>query len=325
MELNKNPCLNAFKKYRDQKMKQIEHEGVYKQIIKDGFANKMNLAEHKVTYQYDFYLEDKEDPMDSNWITRKYGVIHEANGICCLPGLALAISSMKYEETSLFWISHELMYGEFGMCDKIPSRADIVARIKICKLFANDGKTEIKPVLTSFEAAMRSAKKTIKKAKSYFEKGSVETAIGMYVKSIEEIEKLHFSSEREENEAKELLIKMYLNLCVCYNKNKKPQKSCLAMRQLERLQSIKYNAKALYTKARALIMLDDFKNAKKYFDQALKLEPGSKTILAALDEITMARKGKKEYMQVVKKMENVLKEELKENISNNRLASDLTN
>lgn len=323
-DLRVNPCLNEFTSYRDQKMKKVDGEtGVYKVIIKEGFAAKMDLDQHKVSYEYDLYLEDKELPMDSNWLTKKFGVIHESKGICVLPGLTLAIASMKYEEVSLFWISHELMYGQFGMCDKIPPKADIVARIKICKLFGNDGKTEIKPVLTGYEATIRAAKKTIAKGKILFDRGSIDAAIMTYVKCVNDIEKLHLGSEEEEKQTKEFLIKVYLNLCVCYVKNQNPQNCCLAMRQLERLKPIKNNPKALYTKARALIMLDDFVNAEIYLNKAQKLEPGNKSILAAFDDIKKLRKVKKDYQEVVTKIEHVLNKDLNENSTESRLNMNL--
>lgn len=216
------------------------------------------------------------------------------------------------------------MYGEIGMCDKIPKKADIVARIKIERLYGIDGKTEIKPVLTLFEATLRSTKKTISNGKHLFEKGSIESAICKYKKCIEQLENFHFADEREEKEINAFLIKLYLNLCICYNKNNNPQKTCLAMRQLERLSPIKNNPKALYHKARALIMLDDFDKASKCLNQAMKIEPDNKSIICAMNDIKKLRKDKIEYKKILEQIQaEVLKENNSDNANECRISRDV--
>lgn len=79
--LHKNPCFNNFKNYREKNMKICVENGVYKEIIKEGFGDNLIISNYKINFQYDLYFENKEDPFDSNWITKKYGVIHEVAGI----------------------------------------------------------------------------------------------------------------------------------------------------------------------------------------------------------------------------------------------------
>ena len=95
------------------------------------------------------------------------------------------------------------------------------------------------------------------------------------------------------------------------------------MRQLERLKPIQNNPKALYTKARALIMLDDFVNAEIYLGKALKQEPGNASILAAFDDIEKLRKAKKDHQKIVTEMEKVLSKDLNENSTETRLNTKL--
>lgn len=250
-------------------------------------------------------------------LTKKYGVLHlEANEYNLL-GIQLAIATMKYDETALFWISHEYMFGTFGLGDIIPPKADIIARIKIAKMFSKDGRKEIKPMMSGFECAIQSAKHSISEGKLCFQKGDYINAIEKYNNVIFKLENLHLAHDDEENEQKKFLIKIYLNLCICYNKNKNPQQTCLKMKQLERLTSIEDNVKALYTKARALIMLDDFKRATDILRQALKVDPGNKSILGALKEIEDRSKIKRNFAHEIREMEaEIFKENLADNFGN---------
>lgn len=85
VQLNDNPCLNSFTKCRDEKMTPIS-DRVYKQILKQGYGFQVDLEEHKVMYEYELYLENANEPYDSNKLTRKFGVINEKENVCALFG-----------------------------------------------------------------------------------------------------------------------------------------------------------------------------------------------------------------------------------------------
>lgn len=296
--LNTNPCLNSFIQYRNDNMIQLTPR-LYKQVLKEGYGTKVSTEEYKIKYEYELYLENSEDPFDSNKLTKKFGVIDEKTGLGTLPGLHLAIESMEYKEISYFWISHELMYGALGMVPKIAPKADIVARLHVSKLF-DKFDNEIKPQPNVFLTTIRDVNRLHYKAKVDYKAKKIQAAIMTYNKTAQMLENLRLPNAEQELEVKELLITTYSNLAICYNKVNNPQKSCLAIQELERLTSINHNSKALYTKGKALLMLNDLKNAEKFLLKASKIAPDNESIGRCLNDLEDMRKNQIEYISLVK-------------------------
>jgi tetratricopeptide (TPR) repeat protein len=319
--LPENPCLNNFRKFRDVNMKPIDGGMIYKKILNAGYYDQIEISDLIVKYEYDLYIENSKVPFDSNIITKKFGIMDEENSN--LPGIVFALMSMRYKEQALFWISHELMYGMLGMCNKIPPKSDIVARLRIAKLFSSDGK-EIIPKLKPIEKCLKFAQEARCKGKNLFDKGDFESAAVIFEKAIDSLERAHLNSVDEEMEAKEMLISFYLNICICYNKMQKPKKTCLAMKQLERLSSIASNGRALYAKAKALLMLEDFDLAEKFFKLALKIEPNNKNILAALDEIPKRKKQKRVFKNIVSNTQKIVEQPVNLKLKNDASSDELS-
>lgn len=85
VKFTQNPCINSFIAYRDENMEKIT-SGLYKQTIKMGFGVKVDTSEYKIKYEYELFLENAEDPFDSNKLTKKFGVIDEMANIGTLLG-----------------------------------------------------------------------------------------------------------------------------------------------------------------------------------------------------------------------------------------------
>jgi len=299
MKFLEHPCSNgSFVQYKNDKMKKV-NEQIYKRVENPGYGQIVDLSMFKVVYEYSFFLQNLADPLDSSRFKKCLGTIDIKKDLFTFAGIHDSITTMKYREQSLFWISHELMYGVLGVKPRIPEKADFLARIKIAKLFDSEG-NEVKMKITKFEETLQQAARAYSLAKTHFNKSDYTVAIAIYRKWINILENTHLASDEQENEVKEYLIKMYMNICVCYNKIENPQRTCLAMRELEKLTSIANNVKALYAKGRALMMLHHEPEAQKFFEKALQLEPKNERLLNKLEELKAIIASKKSYATQMK-------------------------
>jgi tetratricopeptide (TPR) repeat protein len=289
------------------------NDQVYKKVRNEGIGEILSLEKFKIVYEYSLFRKTEQEPFDSNEICSRLGVVQIQNEKLAtpLPGILEAISTMKYREESIFLLSHQVMYGPLGILNRVPPKCDIVARIRIYKLFDCEG-NEVKFERTCFEKTMLSVGKGCSNARRQFRARNYDAAIKIYKKNIEILEKTHLADEREESEMKEFLAKMYLEQALCHNKIKQPQKACIAIRELEKLQSIKQNAKALFAKGRALMLLKDYKPARKLYTSALKLEPTCKKILAAIQELEECVSKTAEYAAEQKEREKQYELEVEE-------------
>jgi FK506-binding protein 6 len=288
----KNPCPvgDSFREFRD-KMTKV-NEKIYKKIIKPGVGAELDLERTTVSYDYAMFLEAAVDPFDSSVLNKKVGVINVREGIEPTPGCYLALASMRKGEEAVFWISNELMFGNLGLlfriCGKIrsllnfhstgcpprvPPAADILFSAKILENESEAVGDEENEIDKSFGKVLKEAAKNNNLAIKQFKLCNFSKAISIYRKWIEKLETLRMKTDEEEGKQKQLLIKMYQNICVCYNKIEKPEKTCVMIRELEKLTPIGDNPKALYAKGKAHMMLNNFQKARRYFMIAKRLSP----------------------------------------------------
>ena len=109
----KNPCSRLmYIQYRDNLTRM--NDKVYKKVIKPGSGSDVDYERSKVTYDYAFFTELSEDPFDSSFLNKQPGIIDVKEGIEPLPGVYLAIATMKDQEEAVFWISNDVMFGKLG-------------------------------------------------------------------------------------------------------------------------------------------------------------------------------------------------------------------
>ena len=67
-------------------------------------------------------------------------------------------------------------------------------------------------------------------------------------------------NENEEQERDEILVKLLIDITICYNQLKWPKKACLACNRAYRLirTRSKFPAKLLYQNAKALLEIEDY-------------------------------------------------------------------
>ena len=72
-----------------------------------------------VTVHYNAYVEYGYEPYDSSWL-RGRPIRFRLNRSCVIPGLDIAIKTMKKGEHARFLIHPDLGYGKFGCPPRIP-------------------------------------------------------------------------------------------------------------------------------------------------------------------------------------------------------------
>ncbi|CAO1431105.1 unnamed protein product [Diamesa tonsa] len=293
----KNPCSTSFDEFR-KGMYEIS-ELIHKKVIKNGDGEHIDLESCKVTYEYSFYLENEDDPFDSSYINKKPACIALALGFDTFPGYTEAISTMTNKEESLFCISYMLLFGELGSPPRIPPKSDILCSIKILnvsliteeEIMARNDPSRGK----SFEKTQDKFSNLNKKAKTEFKNSNYYDAIESYKKAIELLEDSSLKNDEQQQIQQKRLISLRSNLCICYNKISNPQKTCIQMRELERLTSISNNPKMLYAKGRALTLLSDYRSARNYFYKALKMAPHSIEVQEAINILNAREKEENNF------------------------------
>lgn len=274
-------------------------ELIYKKVIKHGEEKLIDLESSKVTYEYSFYLENEDDPFDSSYINKKPACIGLSLGLDTFRGYTEAISTMSNKEESLFCISYKLLFGELGSPPRIPPKSDILCSIKILNvsiITEEDIVARNDPLRgKSFEKSQDKFSSLNKKAKTEFMNSNYYEAIESYKKAIELLEDTNLKNEKQQLIQQKNLITLRSNLCICYNKISNPQKTCIQMRELERLTSISDNPKMLYAKGRALTLLSEYRRARILFNKALKIAPNSIEVLEAIKIVNAREKEENNF------------------------------
>lgn len=75
----------------------------------------------------------------------------------------------------------------------------------------------------TFENVVKNVEQILVNSKSFFATHNFAKACDMYLKAIRALDICRLQNDEEERRHKELLITLYRNLCVCYNKRNLPK------------------------------------------------------------------------------------------------------
>ena len=133
-----------------------------------------------VTIHYSLFLEGLDEPFDST-VLRGQAERYKLDDGRLLPGLELAIKSMKLKERSEFLIEPYLAYGSSGCPPRIPANSQVLASVELlhfvceaeaeslCSLNPEDRKK-------TFEQLEVIAKRENNDGKHYFKEGEYKAA-----------------------------------------------------------------------------------------------------------------------------------------------------
>lgn len=143
-------------------------------------------------------------------------------------------------------------------------------------------------------------------------------AANLFNKAVAMLHKCRLADEAEEKIQEKLLKKLYMNLAVCYSKLKIPLKVCIACNELNRLNNLWNNSKALFQNAKALRMIGRYDFAEKRLRRAIKLSPQSKDIKAELELLISTRDScnQSKLTEILGSGRETVSEKFKEEIDN---------
>ncbi|KOB78158.1 Peptidyl-prolyl cis-trans isomerase [Operophtera brumata] len=265
-------------------------------IDSNGFVKKLILEEGggmpidedcTIYVAFSAYWENENEPFDEV----------DLKDVGILPGLAMALKTMLVGELSLFLFSHEVMYGEMGIPPRIRAAAQCVFYIKL-----------LKSILTPKQGSGAVLYKSM----------NLPLAANLFNKAVTMLHKCRLADEAEEKIQEKLLKKLYLNLAVCYNKLRVPLKACIACNELNRLNNLWNNSKALFQNAKALRMIGQYGSAEKRLRRAIKLSPQSKDIKAELIVLISTRDAcnQTKLTEILGSGRETINEKFKEEIDN---------
>ncbi|CAB3259673.1 unnamed protein product, partial [Arctia plantaginis] len=147
----------------------------------------------------------------------------------------------------------------------------------------NDLRT--KAVQAKFDVAMNAIKDIREEGKDLFKRQKFKRAIKSYEHAISIIRLTETENEAEEAEIRNIKVKFFVNLAVCYYKIAKPKNVITMCENIDRYIDINTHCKGLFYYGRAYEMQGKVEDAIKYYKKALKLEPKNKEIGATLSQL----------------------------------------
>ncbi|XP_050685537.1 inactive peptidyl-prolyl cis-trans isomerase shutdown-like isoform X1 [Leptidea sinapis] len=274
----------------DKQMTAIDSNGyVKKKIISEGGGYELNDG-CTVSFAFTGYWENEPEPFDVRKPSKPMVVDLKDNGL--LPGLLIAIKSMLVGETSLFLLSHQLMYGDLGVPPRIKPKAKCAFYINLikCILTPAEGNLDLSEP-NSFARVSKEVKLLYASGITLHKSNNYMAAIKLFKKGVHMLHSCRLANEEEEKFQRQLLIKLYTNLSICYNIAKLPLKTCTMCNELNRLDSLWNKSKVLFQNAKALRMIGQFDEAEKKLKRAMKLSPNNEELTNELAVLQKTREN----------------------------------
>lgn len=267
----------------------LENHNIYKQLTKEGYGTeKLSSLNAHVVYHYSFFLDGQIQPFDSTYVRNRAEVLEDCDNASVLPGVMVALQTMKAGEKADFLIDYRLMYGDFGCMARVPPKADIFVSLELLR-FNETGDADALKQLDStdchkFKVVIVKATEVYKKALDSFKHNRCGAANREFDTAIKALEFCRLNDASEQNEQHEFLVKMYRNQAVVYNKVHNWKKTCLMCQELLRIgktyvsYDVAKDCKAQFLWGRALLELGEFKRGREHLMRAVSLEPTNQEI-----------------------------------------------
>ncbi|XP_076655778.1 inactive peptidyl-prolyl cis-trans isomerase shutdown [Halictus rubicundus] len=287
------------------KMTDILGNGKIMKLVKQKGVGESIPFDAQVTIKYLGYFEYNDEPFDSSF-TRGGAETFRLNQGALLPGLEIAITTMKKHEIAMFIVHPDLAYGRYGCAPRIPPNEQILFIVHLLD-FVDNGSVETLDNLSieekkKFENAVRRARAKFNNAKDCFKKKRIKQAIREYAKAIHWLEEAELQNDEEEEEFNKLISRGYSNLAICYNLEDMPRRACNACNRVT-----VPSAKTYFTHGRALFKMGEYKCAMEQLQMSLAIEPNNAD---TVKEIRLVNEKQRKYREIEKKLwSNCLKSE----------------
>lgn len=279
-----SPWLKSFAELIET-MSPIGGHRLHKRIVREGRDNVLGETKARVRYHYSAFFEKDEQAFDSTYIrNRPEEIVIDESSI--LPGLEFALQTMRVTERAQFVIGYELLYGAMGCPPRVKPKTDCLFVIDMVGFNETGDMNALDNISQEdkhkFPAIKIKVAEVMKRAKDSYNNGRLPLANKAYDTAIKHLEFCQLSSEEEEKEQRSLLVQLYRNQAVCYNRRELWTKTCCMCQELQRLSNSVYifksDCKAQFAWGRALMNMGEYDRARELLLRAQRLEPGNKDI-----------------------------------------------
>ncbi|XP_068145496.1 inactive peptidyl-prolyl cis-trans isomerase shutdown [Drosophila tropicalis] len=291
-----SPWTHSFEELKRLMVPLTEH--IHKRITRKG-EKELGLVPDKarVAVRYSAYWEGEGAPFDSS-LLRGTKYEFETGQHMVIEGLEAAVRTMYPFEQAEFIISYHLLFRDLGCPPRIKPKADGLFKIEVVN-FTLVGDREAFEKLhpedqNKFHIVYPKALDMHLHGKDCVKRHKYQSAITAFEKAISSLNYCRLADDNDETKQTTLLITLYQNLMVCYNKLNRPQRVCIMMKALNRITKENPSGKSLYHHGRALAALGEYDRARADFLRAQEKHPNNKEIS---DEILKLDKRITNYNQ----------------------------
>ncbi|BFZ18347.1 hypothetical protein BsWGS_21386 [Bradybaena similaris] len=262
--------------------------GVLKQLKTPGVGSVIPEGA-LVMMHFNAYTDIGQPPYDSTRLRGQAMKFRLGKGEI-IPGLELALLSMKKHEVSRFLIHHNYAYGVMGCPPRIPKEASLIFDVEVLHFVEQEGVDDyysLTPDERREKLKYTDIEKVVKaenaEAKEYFENKNCLKSLGKYKRAQNVLEAYNLKNAEEERLWKKQILKVYVNCAVCcHNLGHFGRTITYCNQALELDRSC---VKAHYFKGKALHSLGSFKDATESLKRARNLEPSNSCISKALQSL----------------------------------------
>lgn len=238
------------------------------------------------------YYERCDIPFDTTLTMNKGQPMRIRLGVGkMLPGLEIGITHVKGPKARFhLLLQPAVAWGRRGILPRIQPKP-VLFVITLYDVRCVAAASRFNDLPTTEQAKFETTVKTIKdiraEAKDLFKRHKYVQAIRSYQQAMSVLSLSQPQNKNEEEEIKDLKVKMYVNLAICYYKVNKPKYIIGMCEHIDRIIDINKHCKAIFYYGRAHELLGRIDEAISCYKKALKLEPKNKEIgqiLADLDQ-----------------------------------------
>lgn len=276
------------------KMKNVTPDGKIMKLVKNGGSGPVVPPDAAVYIHYSSYLENDEVPFDVSFLRNKNPVRFVLGHNSLIAGMEIAVRTMRKKEKSQFLIHPDLAYGKMGCPPRIPGDETVLIEIELIDFVDCGGADDLDPDSNMCDKkalfdVIKVVTANINLGNDLFENKNHKAAAYRYRRAVKLLHSVRLNSDEEEKEQKKLLMRAYVNLCVCYNKAdyRHPQRVCATAAEAMRYcpEVAEQNVKLHFNWGRALLQLSDFERSLKHLNIALSLSPKCSEINKELAEL----------------------------------------
>lgn len=269
--------------------------GVLKMEVKPGVGHCIPDGA-SVTFHYSAFLEYSDEPFDSTMLREQpERKLLDAGEM--IPGLNVAIKTMRRGEKSRFLIQPQYAFGEVGCPPRIPGGERLLYEVHVESVVdrtAADTFEELeegKQSLTTFKERLEAAQAHHSQGNQHHSEGNLGAAKSSYYRATWIMEYSALKNREEELERGKILIRLRSNLAQIYLELKDPARACTQCKMglaVTGEHPSAIIAKLYFRYGKAKRLLNNFAEAKKFLLKAKKIKPGWNEITQELEALTQS-------------------------------------